>query len=158
MSRPRVGSVWHNRGSIYARVTWVDADGKRHDIKRKAMDVTHAQSLCRDMIAEVNNRKRVQPRRAQSYSRKNLLIYFIQLLDGATCPIKIGTTNNVENRVKTLLTHTPYDVKVLATWPGDVKDERSIHAMFSECHIAREWFHCSPQILSYIREKTKQAA
>jgi integrase len=56
MGRTRSGSIWLNGGDIYARVTYTDQNGKRKDIKRKAVSRTHARSLAKEMIAELEQR------------------------------------------------------------------------------------------------------
>jgi len=125
MGRPRTGSVWQTKGRYYARVTWIDRAGKRHDRKRLAMDETHARSLVPDLLKEIlreEKYRRQQPKRAKKYKRDNLLIYCIQILDGATCPVKIGTSSNIPKRIKMILTHQPHDVRLLASWPGSVRD------------------------------------
>lgn len=45
-----------NGGDIYARVTYTDQNGKRRDIKRKAVSRTHARTLAKEMIAELDER------------------------------------------------------------------------------------------------------
>lgn len=52
MGRARSGSIWLNKSDIYARVTYTDKDGKRHDKKRKAESRTHARSLIKQMLRE----------------------------------------------------------------------------------------------------------
>lgn len=156
--RPRTGSLWLDRGKLYARVTWTDKDGKRRSIRRRAMDETHARSLCQEMLQDLGTRKRVQPNRAKKYGRDNLLIYCIQILDGSLFPIKIGTSANIPMRIKMILTHQPHEVRLLATWKGSVLDERADHAMFKESHISREWFRPTPELLSYIESKSQSKA
>lgn len=56
MGRTRSGSIWLNGGDIYARVTYTDQHGKRRDIKRKAVSRTHARTLAKEMLAELDQR------------------------------------------------------------------------------------------------------
>src|SRR4051812_20554880 len=100
LGRPSSGSIWRDGGHIYARITWTDRNGKRHHKRRKAMDETHARSLCQDMLVELHGQKRRQPNRAKKYKRDNIQIYCIQLLDGGVCPIKIGTSCDIPKRLK----------------------------------------------------------
>jgi hypothetical protein len=156
MGRPRTGSVWQTKGRYYARVTWIDRAGKRHDRKRLAMDETHARSLVPDLLNEILREEkycRQQPKRAKKYKRDNLLIYCIQILDGATYPVKIGTSSNIPKRIKMILTHQPHDVRLLASWPGSVRDEKAVHAMFASSHLTREWFKPTSDLLNYIESK-----
>lgn len=156
MSKPRVGSIWRDRGKIYARVTWMDDSGKRRDLRKRAMDETHALSLCQEMVKTLS--KRVQPNRAKKYNRSNVQIYCIQIRDGHINPIKIGTSANIPMRLKMILCHQPYPVDLLVAWPGSVRDEREVHRMFKGSHIAREWFRPTPELLAYIVSKKAVAA
>lgn len=159
MPRPKTGSLWRDRkGRLYARITWTDARGRIYDKKRQAIDESHARFLCAAMLREVAQGKRLQPQRPKSYIKSNLLVYAIQLDDGHSYPVKIGTTSNLAKRVKMILTHQPYAVRVLAAWPGSIRDEKAIHAMFATSHLAREWFRPTPELLEYIASKTEAKA
>lgn len=158
MGRSRRGSIWRDRsGTVYARVSWVEGK-KRRERKRLAKDVEHARSLCADMLLELSKRGRIQSSRKKIYRSGHRWIYCIQIRDGAGCPIKIGITNNVEKRIKNLLTHLPYEVELLASWAGNVRDEQAVHALFAEQRIVREWFRPDAELLNYIASKIKIAA
>ena len=158
--RTATGSLWRDRGLLYARITWTDGEGKRHSKRRRAMDETHARSLCRDVLGELRTQKyiRLQPKRAKRYIRNNLQIYCIQILDGAVCPIKIGTSCDISKRLKMILTHSPYEARLIGSWSGSVLDEKAVHQMFATSRMAREWFRPTPELLEYITEKTKAVA
>jgi len=159
MSRPRTGSLWRDKnGRLFARVTFTQPDGKRKDLKRAAMDESHARLLVADLIKEAKKTpKRRQPSRAKKYRREGVQIYCIQLLDGAANPIKIGTSANIPMRVKMILTHNPYPAQLLASWPGSVLQERDVHRMFEDSRIAREWFRPTPELMGYIESKREMA-
>lgn len=56
MGRPRSGSIWIDRGDIYARVTYTDEFGKRKSVRRKAFSRTHARQLIKEMLREIEDR------------------------------------------------------------------------------------------------------
>jgi integrase len=56
MGRPRSGSIWIDKGDIYARVTYTDEFGKRKSVRRKAFSRTHARQLIKEMLREIEDR------------------------------------------------------------------------------------------------------
>jgi len=56
MARGRSGSIWKNRGNVYARITYNDEFGKRRDVRRKAVSRTHARQLIKEMLREIEER------------------------------------------------------------------------------------------------------
>ena len=56
MARGRSGSIWKNRGNLYARITYVDEFGKRKDVRRKARSRTHARQIIKEMLREIEER------------------------------------------------------------------------------------------------------
>lgn len=79
------------------------------------------------------------------------MIYFIQ--SGNNGPIKIGhTTKNVEQRVRSLQTASPYPLKIIGLIEGDVTLEQIIHKKLSKFRLRGEWFKCKPEVLKLIEE------
>lgn len=56
MARSKAGSVWTNRGKLYARITYTDQFGKRRDVRRRALSRTHARQLIKEMLREIEDR------------------------------------------------------------------------------------------------------
>ncbi len=56
MGRPRTGSIWIDKGDIYARITYTDEFGKRKSVRRKAFSRTHARQLIKEMLREIEDR------------------------------------------------------------------------------------------------------
>lgn len=57
MGRDRTGSFYHDEsGALYARITWTDAAGKRHQRKRKALSGTkrEARQHIKDLLDELD--------------------------------------------------------------------------------------------------------
>jgi hypothetical protein len=72
------------------------------------------------------------------------MIYFAQI-DIPNGPVKIGYAKNPEKRVKKLQQHMPWKLKIIKTFPGEIKDEREIHKRLSTFYRiidgqGREWF------------------
>ena len=65
--------------------------------------------------------------------------------------VKIGTTKDVQSRIKSFRVANPNNLKLLATIVGGRELERELHEKFSSCHIIGEWFNLSPDILDYIK-------
>lgn len=76
------------------------------------------------------------------------VVYFIECGEF----IKIGRTSDIDRRVKSLSRHTPSDLKVLATIPGDHTTEYDFHTRFFASRHKGEWFHKSGDLLAFIKE------
>jgi hypothetical protein len=53
---------------------------------------------------------------------------------------KIGYSGNVAQRAEAIESSSPYALKVVATKPGLVSDEQSLHHEFRAYRSHREWF------------------
>lgn len=76
-------------------------------------------------------------------------IYFISDEDGY---IKIGFARNVQSRLETLQTASRQELRVVATIPGSLSDEKSLHHKFAKDHVRGEWFRPSHELKQYIKE------
>lgn len=76
------------------------------------------------------------------------MIYFLQAEGGG--PIKIGYSENVKKRRKTLQTASPKILRVLATTPGGEESERLLHERFRHLHIRGDWFRTSQDLREFI--------
>lgn len=54
--KSRTGSIWMNRGKVYARITYVDEFGRRRDVRRRALSRTHARIIIKQLLQEVEER------------------------------------------------------------------------------------------------------
>jgi hypothetical protein len=75
-------------------------------------------------------------------------IYFLQPSHGG--PIKVGRAARVEYRVATLQAACPYELKLLATMPGGVHEERALHRRFASQRERGEWFKPCREICDLI--------
>jgi hypothetical protein len=86
------------------------------------------------------------------------VIYFAQDEKGG--PIKIGTTQNLDVRSKSLKAIFGVHPRVLAVMGGGVKTERVIHSRFDRFRLrggegSRELFEPAPALLSFIAKNGK---
>lgn len=74
------------------------------------------------------------------------MIYFLRLGNA----VKIGYTQRLPRRMKTLSTATPNDPVVLGVMAGDRDRERELHRRFRHRHIKREWFTLEMDIVAFV--------
>jgi len=77
-------------------------------------------------------------------------VYFIQSENGG--PIKIGYSNDLVIRIRSLQNYYKQKFKVLAVIPGTYKTEKEIHRKFERYRIKGEWFKDVPRVLEKIDE------
>lgn len=66
--------------------------------------------------------------------------------------VKIGkATGSASSRVSQLKTGCPFPIEVMATIPGGIDKEHSLHQQFSHIRAHGEWFHAHPSLLSFIK-------
>lgn len=75
------------------------------------------------------------------------MIYFAR--DPLTGLIKIGSTEDVKNRMSTLRSLHP-GAELLVEAPGCRPAEAALHTMFWSQHVRSEWFHPSAELLALI--------
>ena len=76
------------------------------------------------------------------------MIYFAQLQSGS---IKIGVTNNLEQRITSLTTYYRARPTVLCTMEGDIRTEREIHERFSHLRLGKtEQFKPGADLMEFI--------
>jgi hypothetical protein len=83
-----------------------------------------------------------------AYTTRAACTYFVQA--GGDGPIKIGSTNNLVVRLRTLCAMSPVPLKLLRIVPSDV--EEACHVRFGAFRLHGEWFAPSIVILEFIRE------
>lgn len=76
-------------------------------------------------------------------------VYFVRMVDRVG-PIKIGYSWRPEERLKALVTWSPYELEIAATVFGEPALEAKVHNHFFDCHSHREWFHPHPRLLASI--------
>lgn len=72
------------------------------------------------------------------------MIYFIY--DEKNNAIKIGVTNNVEKRLRTLQCGNPTKLQIKHTIEGSYKEESILHYHYRKNHLLGEWFTYTDQL------------
>lgn len=75
-------------------------------------------------------------------SNKRKFLYFIKAGDR----VKIGTSNDVDKRIKQIQTGNPDTVEKLAEFEGFAERESGIHKELSDIRIRGEWFKFGEKI------------
>jgi hypothetical protein len=75
-------------------------------------------------------------------------IYFLQ--EPVANRIKIGRAISFKSRLNSIQSSNVEILKVVATMPGGLAEERSLHARFQSTRIRGEWFGPSPELLELI--------
>jgi len=81
-------------------------------------------------------------------------IYFIQ--EGLQGNIKIGISQNPNDRIKQLQTGSSTPLRTLLVKEGTQKDEEGLHKKFKKFQLKGEWFEPSEEILVYIEEEKEK--
>lgn len=77
-------------------------------------------------------------------------VYFVQGVDGG--PIKIGTSRDVEDRVRTLQCASPVRLRVVGVVAGGAHLEATLHQRLAKHRLHGEWFAAVPEVLAAIAE------
>jgi hypothetical protein len=75
-------------------------------------------------------------------------IYFVRCRDR----VKIGFTQNVRRRMGQLRSDIPYEAELIGVMLGSLSVERDTHARFARSRASGEWFHCTREILDFVKE------
>lgn len=75
-------------------------------------------------------------------------VYFI----GDGTAIKIGFSENVARRLRSIQTGHHLPLKILGTIPASAIDELTVHARFAHLRLRGEWFRIDPELLAFIEE------
>ena len=84
------------------------------------------------------------------------MLYAIQR--GATGPIKIGTAGDPSGRLAALQTAHDEQLVLLAAWAGGRDEERALHQRFADARLRGEWFHPTPTVSAYVKERQRAHA
>lgn len=77
-------------------------------------------------------------------------IYFLGPVGGG--PVKIGCSVLPLRRRDELQYWSPYPLEILTSAPGDMRDERRMHAHFRSSWSHGEWFKPTPELYALIHE------
>jgi hypothetical protein len=64
--------------------------------------------------------------------------------------IKIGKTNHVTSRVKSIWTNSSRGVDLIACYPADITHETELHREFEHLRLCGEWFRPGQELLTHL--------
>ena len=76
-------------------------------------------------------------------------VYFLRAVSGEGA-IKIGSSSDVESRLRLYMMWANVPLDVILTIPGGIELERNIQNCFADCHSHCEWFHPEARLLAAI--------
>lgn len=126
---------------------------KRHSATKARRDQRKAEGNCIDCgHPAIDNKIRcetcISKRHVAVVHRKRWpVVYFMQ--DLATLEIKIGTSIDVQARLKALQANQPRII-LLVTIPGGQREEQALHSSFSHLRTHGEWFLLGPDLREFI--------
>lgn len=86
---------------------------------------------------------------AISKKTKKSVVYF--LFERKHKAVKIGTTETLEKRIKSIERCCPIKLILLRTIPGDYRKEAEWHKFFAKNRLNGEWFEATPLLLKSIK-------
>lgn len=93
--------------------------------------------------------------REEAYRRKPQpgegTIYFVKCASF----VKIGFTRSLSTRLETLAMGLPECPVLLLSKPGNVREERRLHAKFQAYRTHREWFRLEGELAAYIEARAE---
>lgn len=153
MPRARTGHIVNRNGKLYARITYMGTDGKRHAVWRAARNRTHGKQLLVEIAHLLGTEPLAQHKRAR---QKRGFVYALRMdAPVSEKPIKIGFSVDVDMRIDSLSCGSPYPVTLLGFWEtgnGDL-EEREIHKQFADHRLKGEWFRPSNSLLTLIESR-----
>jgi hypothetical protein len=87
-------------------------------------------------------------KRKEKFSKS--IVYFIKTGNF----IKIGKTNNLFCRIRSIRVDNPYKIELLGYIENNEHTEKELHWKFREYHKKGEWFYLSQEILDYVNNNT----
>jgi uncharacterized protein YozE (UPF0346 family) len=78
------------------------------------------------------------------------LVYFIH--SPQTNMVKIGTTRNLDARLRSIRTSSATQIEILHTLEGNCKIEKSIHRKYTRHKSHGEWFHLDGELLDFLSD------
>lgn len=80
------------------------------------------------------------------------LSFFIYVVEASNGTIKIGRSEHPERRLYSINTHSPLPVRMIAKWPGLLREEQDLHRRFAKSAVHREWFARDDHTIPFISE------
>lgn len=77
------------------------------------------------------------------------MIYVVQAENGY---IKIGSSSNPLVRLDTMQFASPLQLRLIAIFPGDYREERKLHDRFEKSRRHNEWFAADKDVIQFTAE------
>lgn len=77
---------------------------------------------------------------------------FVYVAQSECGRIKIGTSYNPRERVRTISSYSPTLVRLIATWPGSYGNEAALHKRLEPSRHHCEWFEPTSAVLEFVDE------
>lgn len=77
----------------------------------------------------------------------------VYVIDGGNGFYKIGSTSNLESRLRTLQASSPCPLTVVMQGPGSFHLERALHRQFAHRRAHGEWFELTKPDLKELRRR-----
>jgi len=95
---------------------------------------------------------KIENKKIDGMYRKVLVQYYVYFIQGESGgAIKIGLSNNPQNRLKVLQTGYPDTLKILAIVVGDIKKEKLFHKKYDHIRLNGEWFKPAKELMDEIK-------
>lgn len=78
-----------------------------------------------------------------------MTVYFLRPI-GMEGPVKIGSSDKPERRLREYFVWSPYPLEIAATIDGGLDLERRFHSLFRADRTHHEWFRASPELSAVI--------
>lgn len=108
---------------------------------------------CKKCCDEETKRAMEKHRRKIDKKKKDV-VYFIFFEELRV--VKIGYTNNIQNRFKNLRVAIPGNLEILGVISGDTVLEKKLHRAFRKYKMRGEWFFYSQELKNYIEEHAEK--
>lgn len=79
---------------------------------------------------------------------------FVYVIEAENGRIKIGSANSPLDRLATIRTHSPVQVRLIAQWEGGFGVEFELHTRFSAHRSHNEWFRVEGAVAAFVGEIT----
>lgn len=88
--------------------------------------------------------------RLEEFSNEETYVYIIGNIEKEFC--KIGFSKNPSERIKSIQTGCPYEVKLLCYYKGDMITEKRLHEKYKDLRLHGEWFKLEGDLLNVVNK------
>lgn len=146
----------HGRASIvifdrYVAISTIKGEWPVVSIDNTGLAIEWAQKLVNE-AHHIFHEQVIIRTREHSSGKDFGLVYFIGI-EHFNC-IKIGSTKDLAKRIVGIQTSMPFNLFLYYSFPGNRKEERLTHEVFSPFRLKGEWFSLDGVLRKYIEDMT----